>query len=152
MDGPPPKRIPNRERDTTQVIGLQYPGGTTRRVRSDLFALCSDGTEAYFEMKTVKPNKNTFRDMKRDILMIMALRHEQQAQAYAAMSYNPAGEGNIYVPAFNEFLEQNTDLLVGSRFWNFIGDEQTYPELLEVAQEVGAAATALIPAAAQHQT
>ena len=84
--------------------------------------------------------------------MIMALRHEQQAQAYAAMSYNPAGEGNIYVPAFNEFLEQNTDLLVGSRFWNFIGDEQTYPELLEVAQEVGAAATALIPAAAQHQT
>ncbi len=95
-------------------------------------------------MKTVKPNKNTFRDMKRDILMIMAMRYQAGSQAYAAMSYNPAGEGNFYTPEFNEFLELDTDLLVGRRFWTFIGDDDTYDELLEVAQDVGTATTPLI--------
>jgi len=135
---------------SSQVIGLQYQGGTSRQVRSDLFVLRPDRREVYFEMKTVKPNKNTFRDMKRDILMIMAMCHQQNAQAYAAMSYNPAGEGNVYTLDYNEFLELGTDLMVGRQFWNFIGDEQTYDELLEIAQEVGTATTPLIAAADQQ--
>ncbi len=132
-----PRRVPNREADTAQVLGLQYPGGTTRQVRSDLFILRNDGSELYFEMKTVKPNKGTFEEMKRNILMIMCMRHEEQAQAYAAMSYNPAGEGNVYIPEFNQYLEIGTDLLVGSQFWSAIGDESTYNELLEIAHQVG---------------
>ncbi len=102
-------------------------------------------------MKTVKPNKFTFRDMKRDILAIMAMEYQTNAQAYAAMSYNPAGEGTIYVPQYNKFLELGTDLIVGKPFWDFIGDAQTYDELLEIAQEVGAQTTPLI-AAANHQS
>ncbi len=90
--------------------GLQYQGGTTRQVRSDLFVLRPDQREVYFEMKTVKPNKNTFRDMKRDMLTIMAMCHQQNAQAYAAMSYNPAGEGNVYTPDFS--CPQDRSLLV----------------------------------------
>jgi len=66
------------------------------------------------------------------------------------MSYNPAGEGNIYTPDYNEFLELGSDLIVGREFWNFIGDEQTYDELLEVAQEVGTVTTPLIAAANQQ--
>lgn len=151
MDRPAPRRTPNRQADTTQVIGLQYPGGTARRVRSDLFVLRPDGSRVYFEMKTVKPNKFTFRDMKRDILAIMAMEYQTNAQAYAAMSYNPAGEGTIYVPQYNKFLELGTDLIVGKPFWDFIGDAQTYDELLEIAQEVGAQTTPLI-AAANHQS
>ena len=150
MDGPSPRRIPNRRQDTTQVIGLQYQGGTTRQVRSDLFVLRLDRSEVYFEMKTVKPNKNTFRDMKRDILMIMAMCCQQNAQAYAAMSYNPVGEGSIYTPQFNEFLELGADLIVGRQFWNFIGDAQTYDELLEIAEEVCTVTTPLIAAANQQ--
>ncbi len=95
-------------------------------------------------MKTVKPNKNTFKDMKRDILMIMAMQYQTNAQAFAAMSYNPAGEGNVYTPEFNQFLELDADLIVGRPFWTFIGDEHTYDELLEIAQYVGTATTHLI--------
>jgi hypothetical protein len=68
------------------------------------------------------------------------------------MSYNPAGEGNRYSPDYNEFLELGTDLIVGREFWNFIGDERTYDELLEVAQEVGTATTPLIAAANRQQS
>jgi hypothetical protein len=144
MDGPPPKRVPSRAADTAQVLGLQYPGGTSRQVRSDLFIRRHDGSEVYFEMKTVKPNKGTFLEMKRAILMIMAMRFQQHSQAYAGMSYNPAGDGNVYIPDYNLFLELGTDLVIGRPFWSFIGDEQTYDELLEIAQEVGLEAAPLI--------
>ncbi len=60
----------------------------------------------------------------------------------------PLKEANPnYIPDYNEFLERDTDLIVGSRFWNFIGDEQTYRKLLEIAEEVGTSTAALIPAA-----
>jgi hypothetical protein len=66
------------------------------------------------------------------------------------MSYNPVGEGSIYTPQFNEFLELGADLIVGRQFWNFIGDAQTYDELLEIAEEVGTVTTPLIAAANQQ--
>lgn len=150
LGGSSPRREPNRQLDCTQVNGVQYPGGTTRQVRSDLFVVRPDGSEVYFEMKTVKPNRGTFEDMKRKMLMIMAMRQEFQAQAYAAMSYNPAGEGNVYIPEFNNYLELGTDLLVGREFWSFIGDDRTYDELLEIAQAVGEETTPLIAAASNR--
>ena len=140
-------RRPNRQADVAQVLGLQYPGGTSRRVRSDLRVLRHDGQELFFEMKTVKPNKGTFEEMKRKMLMIMAMR--PAAQAYAAMSYNPMGDGNIYVPDFNQFLELRQDLIVGRDFWARIGDDYTYDELVGIAEEVGELTAHLIEEAAQ---
>ena len=147
MDGPAPKANPQPRTGYKPSNRIAVSRRDTRQVRSDLFILRADRSEVYFEMKTVKPNKNTFRDMKRDILMIMAMRNQGNAQAYAAMSYNPAGDGNLYVPDFNEFLELGKDLMVGRPFWEFIGDEHTYDELLEISQEVGTATTPLIAAA-----
>lgn len=145
-------RVPNRAADTAQVIGLQYPGGANRQVRTDLFIVRNDGSEVYFEMKTVKPNKGTFAEMKYNILKIMAMRHQQNSQAFAAMSYNPACDGNIYIPDFNQHLELGTDLMIGRPFWEFIGDSQTYDELLQIAEEVGVATMPAVNAAIEAAT
>src|SRR5579884_1599460 len=51
-------RQPNRTADVAQVLGQQFPNGALRQVRSDLRILRHDGRELFFEMKTVKPNKN----------------------------------------------------------------------------------------------
>ncbi len=58
------------------------------------------------------------------------------------MAYNPAGENHSHVEYPDsryavQFLELGTDLIVGRRFWTVIGEEQTYDELLQIAQEVG---------------
>ena len=119
------------------MIGVQGPGGTTREVRSDLFVVRPDGREVYFEMKTVQPNRGTWEEMKRKMLMIMAMRSEFGAEAYAAMSYNRFGDEKIFKDGFNKYLEVGKDLLVGRQFWSFIGDEYTYDELLEIATEIG---------------
>jgi len=44
-----------------------------------------------------------------------------------------------------QFLELGTDLVVGRSFWEMIGDDQTYDELLKIAEEVGTAVAGLIP-------
>ncbi len=147
---PPGRRIPNRNLDIEQVLGVQFPGGVNRQIISDLYVLTAEGRELYFEMKTVAPNKDTSKLMKSTILLIMALRQGHNAQAYAGMAYNPVGEGRSYTlyPDSRyalQFLELGTDLVVGRSFWEMIGDDQTYNELLRIAEEVGTAVAGMIP-------
>lgn len=139
MDHGKPRRQPKRKVDVSQVLAVQSPGGTARQVRSDLFVRTKGNQELYFEIKTPGPNKAQCVQMKRDILMIMALRKGHRAEAYAACGYNPCGDGAPYVANFvPQFLEVGKDILVGRAFWETIGEATTYDELLEIASEVGA--------------
>ncbi len=138
MDHGHPRRVPNRTADLTEVLMVQGPGGADAQVRSDLFVRRHNGEELYFEIKTPDPNKRTCMDMKTDILTIMALRQNQNAQAYAACAYNPFGDCVAYQNNFvRQFLEVGADILVGGPFWALIGEHDTYDELLVIAQEVG---------------
>lgn len=138
MDHGRPRRVPNREQDLAEVHPIQTRGGIDREVRSDLFVLRHDNSELYFEMKTPGPNKGQCKAMKRDILLITALRHGQPAEAYAAAAYNPFGEGRPYTAQYvDQFLEIGADFLVGGQFWSIIGDASTYGELLDIAIDVG---------------
>lgn len=138
MDHGHPRRHPNRKTDVAQVLAVQSPGGTARQVRSDLFLKTHKGHELYFEIKTPGPNKAQCIQMKRDMLIIMALRKGNRAEAYAACGYNPCGDGVPYVANFvPQFLEVGKDILVGREFWKIIGEATTYDELLELASEVG---------------
>jgi len=141
---------PNRQEDIKRVLANQFPGGVQRTVISDLFILTHDDEEQYFEMKTVAPNLDTSEKMKRRILTITALRYQHRVSAYASMAYNRAGEGHSYAEYSGsryalQFLELNTDLIVGRPFWMMIGDERTYDELLEISAEVGHATAHLLP-------
>jgi hypothetical protein len=138
MDHGRPKRKPNRQTDIQEVLTVQSPGGAIREVRSDLFVLSRDSKELYFEMKTPGPNKGQCKAMKRDILLITALRKGNNAEAFASAAYNPYGDGKPYTYSYaQQFLEVGSDMLVGRPFWNMIGDEHTYDELLEISTEVG---------------
>jgi hypothetical protein len=140
MDHGRPKRKPNRERDISEVLTVQSGGGTNREIRSDLFVETRDGRELYFEMKTPGPNKGQCKGMKRDILLISALRKGNNSHAFAAAAYNPYGDGKPYIHNYAlQFLEVSADMLIGRSFWTMIGDAHTYDELLDISTEVGEA-------------
>lgn len=70
-------------------------------------------------------------------------------EASAAMAYNPVGEEHSYAEYPDsryavQYLELGTDLIVGRRFWTLIGEQQTYDELLQIAEEVGAETAPLL--------
>jgi hypothetical protein len=132
------KRKPNRRQDINEVLTVQFAGGATDSVTSDLFIETHDGQEMYFEMKTPKPNKDTSMAMKRCILKIAAIRKGNSAEAFAATAYNPYGDGKPYKWNYAlQFLEVGQDILIGRAFWQKIGDPTTFDELLAISEEAG---------------
>ena len=149
MDKGQPKRKPSRIQDMREVTTVQSRGGAELSVTADLFVRTAAGNEWYFEMKTAQPNKGQCKEMKKFILQVAALRKEQNGEAYASTAYNADGDGKpIRDGKIKQFLEPGADILIGRTFWEKIGDQSTYDELLMISEEVGRKVTLLIEQAA----
>ena len=141
LDRGNPRRIPNRERDTREVLTVQGATGQSRTEISDLYVRTDGGAELYFEIKTPEPNKAHCKEMKGRILSISALRKGFDAHVFAACPYNPYstdGDGTPYSWNYAiQFLEVGRDWLVGRDFWKEIGETSTYDEILSICHAVG---------------
>lgn len=107
----------------------------------DLYIKREGGTEEYYSLKTVKPNLDQTETAKKDMLRLMTA--EQNSEAFFALPYNPAGEGEIYKSAhtipYKLFdMDNDNNVLIGKGLWNKIGaDNNTYTELLDIFDKVG---------------
>ncbi len=109
--------------------------------KADLYILGDDDVEYYFEMKSPKPNKDQCLRVTQGILKIHALRNQARpnVQCYFAMTYNPFGNSR---QSYNWSFARNYTpfdgaVLIGKEFWNIIGGESCYKELLEIYKYVG---------------
>lgn len=106
----------------------------------DLYIKRKDGQEEYYSLKTVKPNLDQTETAKKDMLRLMTA---EDVEAYFALPYNPAGEGQIYktvhaIPYKLFDMDNDENVLIGKKLWNKIGqDEKTYDELLDIFNIVG---------------
>jgi len=109
--------------------------------RVDVFIKKPDGTEAYFDITSPKPNIKEFVALKKKLLRWVGLRlsTDKDAKVITALGlpYNPYHpkpygrwtKGNMY---------DSNQLLVGEDFWNFVAGEGIYDEFLDIFKEVGA--------------
>jgi type II restriction enzyme len=100
-----------------------------------------DGAEYYFDLKTAKPNRDEIVGFKRKILEWVAIRGtvNPSVNIYTglAIPYNPY-EPNPYDRwTFQGMFDLPYELKVAEEFWNFLGGENTYPELLKTFEDVG---------------
>lgn len=100
------------------------------------FYMKKNGQEYYFEIKTVKPNIDVFEKSKTKLLEWVA-RRRIPIKVYLAFPYNP-----YHPEPYRRFTEVGmmdapNDFLVGDEYWNFIGGENTFSELLKVFDDVG---------------
>lgn len=137
------KLKPDWTSEVAEVLGLNNPRYETIKVISDLYIKRTDGTEEYYSFKTVKPNLDQTEIAKRSMLYLTAANPD--CEAYFGLPYNPAGEGNSYRKAKHTYpfklfqMDDDPCVLIGSALWNKIGDdENTYQELLDLFDEVGA--------------
>lgn len=133
--------IPNWNEEVRDTLALYNQSFTDIKVRFDLYIKRSSGKEEYYSMKTVKPNLDQTEIAKKSMLYMKS--YKEDCETYFALSYNPAGEGNPYMSAHTipyrllDMDDQNS-VLIGSSFWNKIGeDEDTYNQLLEIFERVG---------------
>jgi len=130
----------NWDRELQEIIVLNNPRHVDLVTRFDLYVRREDGAEEYYSLKTVKPNLDQTEIAKRDMLRVSAA--NPSCKAYLALPYNPDGEGNRYTWSLPKKLFDMNNcpaVLIGGSFWNAVGaDENTFAELLEIFQEVGA--------------
>ena len=109
-------------------------------VRADLYLLSHNGNEMFFEMKTPKPNLDQCVSVTRKLLEIYAMRRCEppRVQTYYAMSYNPYGTREAYKWSIaRNYLDVDTQILLGPEFWGIVGGPGTYDEVLTLFSEIG---------------
>lgn len=94
------------------------------------------GKEHYFEIKTVKPNIDVFTKSKTKLLEWVA-RRRIPIKVFLAFPYNP-----YHPQPYERFTEQGVldrgkEFLIGKEYWNFLGGENTFEELLTLFDTVG---------------
>lgn len=109
----------------------------TIAVNSDLYVRKPDGTEQFFSIKSPKANLDQTMQAKEDCLKLKAI--DPGYEPYFALHHNPFGEDlHDYDWGFtlNIFDLHSPALLIGEDFWNLLGGQGTYQELLQIFREV----------------
>lgn len=115
-------------------MGEQY----TVRVISDLYWR-KDGVNNYMSIKTVKPNIDQTAEAKRDLLKLKLA--DPAANVYYGLYYNPYGESKMdyaWSPPKNIFnFNADPCILIGKEYWDTLGGDGFYEELLAIGVRVG---------------
>jgi type II restriction enzyme len=110
-------------------------------VKVDLFVEDKNGALYLFDLKTAKPNISNFKDFKRTLLEWCAIKLAQNPKAnvmsFIAIPYNPYEPEPYQRWTMKGMLDLNQELKVAEEFWNFLGREGAYNEVLDCFERVG---------------
>jgi hypothetical protein len=131
------KRKANIMQETKEILGASPEGGRFQKSGNIAdFYMKKNSKEYFFEIKTVKPNIDVFEKSKTKLLEWVA-RKRSQVKVFLVFPYNP-----YHPQPYSRFTEVGmmdhpNDFLVGEEYWNFIGGENAFQQLLETFDEVG---------------
>ena len=125
--------------DLTSISSVEKINEPYRaKIISDLW-FQRDHKEYFFSIKTVKPNIDQTAEAKRDLLKLKL--NNNAANVYFGLYYNPWGEhpeSYAHRPAMSVFnFHEDEVVLIGKKYWDAIGGDGAYEELLEIAKEAG---------------
>jgi hypothetical protein len=128
--------LPDAPYDREQILG-HFGERVSASTRIDLYIRSYDDRAHFFEIKSGKPNKGQCIEMKQRLMTAFAIRHTESAYAWWGIPYNPYGLGP-YLHAFAlPFFDFEHEVMLGERFWDFVGGAGTYEELLGFYRRVG---------------
>lgn len=110
-------------------------------VNADLFIQDFKGAMYLFDIKTAKPNISGFKDHKRTLLEWCAIKLAQNPEAEVhtliAIPYNPYEPEPYQRWTLRGMLDLTEELKVANEFWDFLGGDGSYEELLNCFERVG---------------
>ena len=114
---------------------------TLSTVKADLFVQDKRGAVYLFDLKTAKPNISNFKDFKRTLLewcaIVLAQNPNVEIGTLIAIPYNPYEPEPYQRWTLKGMLDLKNELKVAEEFWDFLGGEGTYNELLNCFERVG---------------
>lgn len=131
---------PDFEFERQNIIGGIGERVTVLIPDMDLFLRTHKGEEHYFEIKSPKANIGQAAAVKEQLMTAVAMRQSEQARAWWGVPYNPYGAAPFSHPFAQPFFDFEREVMIGPKFWNFVGQSnETYEELLDVYRAVGEA-------------
>jgi hypothetical protein len=127
---------PDASYEREQILN-HFGNEVNAATRIDLYVRTHADEEHYFEIKSAKPNKGQCIEMKQRLLTALAIRRSESAHTSWGVPYNPYGRGDyrhVYPLAFFDFANE---VMLGEPFWDFVGGNGTYDELLDIYRDVG---------------
>lgn len=133
----------NKTEEVEQIRAVCQKGAmnTLETVNVDLFIQDAKGAMYLFDIKTVKPNISGFKDHKRTLLEWCAIKLAQnpnsQIHTCIAIPYNPYEPQPYQRWTLKGMLDLPHELKVAEEFWDFLGGNGSYEELLNCFERVG---------------
>jgi len=134
---------PDKQKEIELVRAAAFKGkiNKMKTVKVDLYIESFDGEQFFFDIKTAKPNISNFKDFKRTLLewIGIALTNNPKAKVNSliAIPYNPYEPQPYERWTIKGMLDDKKELLVGKEFWDFLGGEGAYEDLLDCFEKVG---------------
>jgi type II restriction enzyme len=114
---------------------------TLRTVKADLLVENREGSLFLFDLKTVKPNKGDFQKFKRTLLewcaIVLAQNPVIDIHSLIAIPYNPYEPEPYERWTAKGMLDLEQELIVADEFWDFLGGDGAYQDLLDCFERVG---------------
>jgi len=136
---------PNKRKEIEIIRKVCQQGEirTVKPTRVDVY-LENDKNEIYlFDIKTAKPNKGGFKEFKRTLLEWTATVLSENPNAIVntliAIPYNPYEPKPYSRWTMAGMLDLDEELKVAKEFWDFLGGEGAYEDLLDCFERVGIA-------------
>lgn len=112
-----------------------------KTVKVDLFIETDDEVQFLFDLKTVKPNVSNFKDFKRTLLewagIVYTKNPNAKVNTIIAIPYNPYEPKPYERWTIKGMLDDKHELMVGKEFWDFLGGEGAYEDLLDCFENAG---------------
>jgi len=107
----------------------------------DLKLVSNEGTTYLIDIKTAKPNAGGFKEFKRTLLdwvaATLATNPDADIQTLIAIPYNPYEPQPYSRWTMRGMLDLDQELKVAAEFWDFLGGEGAYNDLLDIFERVG---------------
>jgi type II restriction enzyme len=134
---------PNKQKEIELIRAAASKGNINKMktVKVDLYLETHDGEMFFFDLKTAKPNISNFKDFKRTLLewVGIALTDNPNAKVNSliAIPYNPYEPHPYERWTIKGMLDDKEELLVGKEFWDFLGGNDAYEDLLDCFEQAG---------------
>ena len=114
---------------------------TVKPTKVDVYLESNDGEIYLFDIKTAKPNKGGFKEFKRTLLewsaIVLSENPKAKINTLIAIPYNPYEPKPYCRWTMAGMLDLDNELKVAEEFWDFLGGEGAYDDLLGCFERVG---------------
>lgn len=135
---PKPDKIKELEVLQKHLSGIK---NKLKPAKIDLFVENDKGEQFLFDLKTAKPNKGDFQKYKQTLLEWAGIAYTSNKNAkihtLIAIPYNPYEPEPYQFWTMAGMLDIDNELKVAEDFWNFLGGEGAYNNLLDCFERAG---------------